>query len=271
MTRASSPRPEAGQHHAGGGQGQGPGLRPGQGVRHPYCECGRCQLPDDGEHGRHQRRRHPGNRGVHVARAGQGTCRRSADRHLRVRVRPRRDAHGEEGVRRRGRHRHSRRGPQSGARLEPASRRTAGRRSPAAASLHREESAESPQRCDGYPPRSRSPAERTSGRSTRADRDSTASPVGTRCSRGLGARDWWHSLRRCDMGIAAGSRGGRAYAFCGHAASGSALFRHRTQVHRRFARRLGDGLTSRISGSTFARCPSWRPGRFRERKRCWLR
>ena len=108
--RDRPPRPQAGERQGyARGPGEGPRLRPRQGVgrRHGLRpRGGPLAVPDPRALG-HGRRRHPGHRRLHVARAGAGTCGRQARRHLGLRRRPLRDADRPAPLRRRDGQRHA--------------------------------------------------------------------------------------------------------------------------------------------------------------------
>ena len=125
------PRPQARERQGHSGrQGQGPRLRPGQGLdrRRAGRRVGRrpVAVPDPRAH-RHRGRHHPRHRGLHVARAGARKGGRPARRHLGLRRAALRDAERPPALRGRDGERHARGGAQDGARLERPAEGHAGR------------------------------------------------------------------------------------------------------------------------------------------------
>ena len=100
--RDHPPRFEAGEHQAAARwNGEGSGLRPGEGAR-PHARRVRRQRDGvaDALDRCHPGRRHPRHGGLHEPRAGSGSCRGPARGHLGVWRRALRDADGTSGVRR---------------------------------------------------------------------------------------------------------------------------------------------------------------------------
>ncbi len=151
------PGPQAREREGDAGrEGQGPRLRPRQGLdgRGPgrHVEPRPLAVPHPGPD-RHRRRPHPRHRRLHVARAGAGQAGRQARRHLGLRCRAVRDAGRPAAVRRRDGLGRPRRRPRARDRLEPPPRRNATRRPPRARALPRARPAPAPARHRGRPPR----------------------------------------------------------------------------------------------------------------------
>ncbi len=137
--RRRPPRSQAGQHPAHRRrQGQGAGLRPGQGVRSGDARsAGRPRAVADAHLGGNRRGDDPGHRRLHEPGAGGRPAGRQALRHLVVRRRALRDAGGRAAVPRRDRVAHAGRRAAGRDRLGQAPRDAAAQRAPPARALPR--------------------------------------------------------------------------------------------------------------------------------------